>query len=141
MPLVEARAFDDESRPTAFALTFAPYAAGMTRVMDGITSKLGWGRLNFNVGPGAGDVRQSWVTAVREWEGRFSTAANGVVLDPDAPRLELAELTCPEAISIGPGWEVGWTVIGSHQDRRPLCTSIIVCGYTTAGVALCAGHY
>ena len=54
MPLVEARAFDDESRPTALALTFAPYAAGMTRVMDGITSKLGWGRLNLNVGPGAG---------------------------------------------------------------------------------------
>lgn len=82
LTVVEARAFDNESRPTSLPLTFAPYATGMTRVLDSITSKLAWASLNLNVGSGASDVRQSWVTAIRKWEGRFSTGVNGVSVAP-----------------------------------------------------------
>ncbi len=143
MPVVEARAFDDESRPSNLALTFAPHATGRIRVMDSITSKLGWARLNMNVGPAAGDVRQSWVTAIRTWEGRFSTGANGVQLDPDIPRLELVDITSAEAVITGEvnGFRVnipqGVTVHLNYHLRledtanRTLCGSITGAGLTT----------
>ncbi len=143
MTMVEARAFDDESRPTSLALTLAPYATNRNRVMDTVTSKLGWARLNLNVGPAAADVRQSWVAAIRTWEGRFSTGNNGVQLDPDIPRLDLIDITSPEAVITGTatGFRVaipqGVTVHLNYHLRlqdtanRTLCGSITGAGLTT----------
>ncbi|RPJ53279.1 MAG: hypothetical protein EHM23_31260 [Acidobacteria bacterium] len=108
MPVVEARAYDDESRPSALAPSFAPYAAGKIRVMETITSKLGWGRLNLNVGPAAADGRQSWVTPIRTWEGRFSTGANGVQLDPGTATIGALD-NVPAATLLLPYFQVDIT--------------------------------
>ena len=98
MSAYDATAFDDESRVTTLATSLAPYATTSTRLVPDLFdpgTKLGWAFLNLNVGIGPNDVRQSWVTVAHTWEGRFATATNGVVLDPQLPQLQLVGASCP----------------------------------------------
>ncbi len=97
MPVSDATAFDDESRVTTLATTLAPFAATSTRLVPDLFdpgTKLGWAFLDLDVGSNPSDVRQSWVTVGHTWEGRFSTATNGVVLDPPTPTLKLISASC-----------------------------------------------
>lgn len=110
MPAAGATAFDDESRVTSLSTDLAPYATTSTRLVPDLFNpgtKFGWASLDLNVGSAPADARQSWVTVTHTWEGRFSTATNGVALDPPMPRLQVVSVSCPGGTSYeltDPGW-------------------------------------
>jgi hypothetical protein len=97
MPVSDATAFDDESRVTTLPTSLAPFATTSTRLVPNLFdpgTKLGWAFLDLNVGSNPADVRQSWVTVGHTWEGRYSTATNGVVLDAPLASLRLLGASC-----------------------------------------------